>query len=97
MYNIVLYVFREINIEHTIDECKDFVNKLKSPTNGLEAVPQYLVSNVLSSMQLKETDLIRKRQELKLVWQQAEARILKKTKVQKYKSKAEKVHYWLQF
>ena len=88
---ILSHFFREINIEHTIDECKAHIQKLKSPTNGLEALPQQLLIKSLSSIEAKEKQLIKQRQELKDMWQKAEARIEKHTKGRKYKTKADKV------
>ena len=84
----------DINLEHLIDECKTLQEKLSAPHRH-EGYNDITQTFVFTEAKIKVVDyrnkLVKARERLKSLWQQAEDRIMLASKVNKYKLKAEKV------
>ena len=85
---------RDLNLEHTIDELKSLESKLNNPSVDpelLTIVQTPSFSEAKIAIEQNQKQLISAREELKSLWQQAENRIIQASKLNKYKSKADRV------
>ena len=90
----MFFDFRELNLEHLIDESKNLHERLSNPHKH-EGYNDITHTVTFNEAKVKVVDyknkLMKARERLKSLWQQAEGRILLSSKVNKYKEKAEKV------
>ena len=87
-------MFRDLNLEHVIDETKVWLGE-NYTTTGSSVHPQIVHTlhyrTTKTKMEKLKQDIIRRREELKFMWQKAENRVLVASKIHKYKEKAERV------
>ena len=78
-----------------IDECKEVVLSLSDPhiqPKYAEIMHTPSFTDARKNISQYEKQLIKSREELKTVWQQAESRVITMGRVVKYKHKANQVH-----
>ena len=87
-------LFRDLDIESCIDECRLIIEKLRTPEKEPEFTeimmsPFFGVAKDI--LEIKHKELTNSRQGLQALWQQAEERVSSSSKIGKYRAKAEKV------